>query len=476
MLAVHVSGFDASLVGVDELREHFEGVGPVDSVKIVDRRERPGLGSRRIPADGPGSDRAFVNYLNEDAAARAVAELNDFPLCTLSQAVYTLRVTWSAPRHPPKCSGGGSSSSTPAVDSASLKLFVSWKTDFEWTWEDLRTFLGRHGGVKSIMLGPRTLNKRESPPAKRRFANVWLTDVDAELTSIVQASVDQNHAAQALERDGWTLYVQQFTQPRQASKFEWNLSPPAAAAERAPRRPPPDAVAKAVATVGSAAAALGALSVGAPLLQPPDALDDKSPTVLMASLLGQPEHSGTALVTKIVAAAYGHPELGENARSVVKSAGGGKKFFLSRPTVFTVGDPLGRPGNETVTLTDRGWSYVRAITKVTPPRSGATAAASSAAAAQRAEPARSSASRASSRASTASTAASPLATWSALDVSAFCKTLGLSDEVCQAFVDNLVDGKMLAVITDKELIDEIGMKPLWIKRLRRELEALRGGE
>ena len=61
-------------------------------------------------------------------------------------------------------------------------------------------------------------------------------------------------------------------------------------------------------------------------------------------------------------------------------------------------------------------------------------------------------------------------------MSAFCKTLGLSDEVCQAFVDNLVDGKMLAVITDKELIDEIGMKPLWIKRLRLELEALRGGE
>ena len=73
--------------------------------------------------------------------------------------------------------------------------------------------------------------------------------------------------------------------------------------------------------------------------------------------------------------------------------------------------------------------------------------------------------------------ASPLATWSALDVSAFCKTLGLADEVCQAFVDNLVDGKMLNDITDEELINEIGMKPgLQIKRLRRELEALRGGE
>ena len=62
-------------------------------------------------------------------------------------------------------------------------------------------------------------------------------------------------------------------------------------------------------------------------------------------------------------------------------------------------------------------------------------------------------------------------------MSAFCKTLGLSDEVYQAFVDNLVDGKMLNDITDEELINEIGMKPgLQIKRLRRELEALRGGE
>ena len=77
----------------------------------------------------------------------------------------------------------------------------------------------------------------------------------------------------------------------------------------------------------------------------------------------------------------------------------------------------------------------------------------------------------------AAKAAKPLATWSALDVSAFCKTLGHSDEVCQALVDNMVDGKMLNDITDEELINEIGMKPgLQIKRLRRELEALRGGE
>ena len=59
--------------------------------------------------------------------------------------------------------------------------------------EDLRAFLGRHGGVKSIMLGPRKL-RTWGPGAgtsAATFANVWLTDVDAELTSLVQASVEQ---------------------------------------------------------------------------------------------------------------------------------------------------------------------------------------------------------------------------------------------------------------------------------------------
>ena len=70
--------------------------------------------------------------------------------------------------------------------------------------------------------------------------------------------------------------------------------------------------------VRSAHSCAGALGAGDALLQPPDALDDKSPTVLMANLLGQPKYSGTALVTNIVEAAYAHPELGENARRVVK--------------------------------------------------------------------------------------------------------------------------------------------------------------
>ncbi len=63
-------------------------------------------------------------------------------------------------------------------------------------------------------------------------------------------------------------------------------------------------------------------------------------------------------------------------------------------------------------------------------------------------------------------------TWSAHDVGGFCKAIGLSAEIYKEIVDNLVDGKMLAEITDEELISEIKMKPLQIKRLRRELKEL----
>ena len=48
--------------------------------------------------------------------------------------------------------------------------------------------------------------------------------------------------------------------------------------------------------------------------------------------------------------------------------------------------------------------------------------------------------------------------------------------MCKNFVDNCVDGAMLAEITNDELIDEIGMTKLQVKRLRRELKALHGGE
>ena len=88
---------------------------------------------------------------------------------------------------------------------------------------------------------------------------------------------------------------------------------------------------------------------------------------------------------------------------------------------------------------------------------------------------RSSASSSASTATGSQPMAAFVATWSAVDVSAFCTTFGLPDEVCKNFVDNCVDGAMLADITDEELADEIGMTKLQIKRLRRELKALHGG-
>jgi len=62
--------------------------------------------------------------------------------------------------------------------------------------------------------------------------------------------------------------------------------------------------------------------------------------------------------------------------------------------------------------------------------------------------------------------------WSANDVSAFCKAIGLPDKIYKALLENLVDGRMLAHLTDDDLVNEIGMKPLQIKRLRRELSEL----
>ena len=62
--------------------------------------------------------------------------------------------------------------------------------------------------------------------------------------------------------------------------------------------------------------------------------------------------------------------------------------------------------------------------------------------------------------------------WSAHDVSAFCKAIGLPDKIYNALLENLVDGRMLARLTDNDLVNEIGMKPLQIKRLRRELSEL----
>jgi len=89
---------------------------------------------------------------------------------------------------------------------------------------------------------------------------------------------------------------------------------------------------------------------------------------------------------------------------------------------------------------------------------------------------RSSASSSASTATGSQPMAAFVARWDAPAVSGFCKGFGLPDEVCKKFVDNCVDGAMLADITNEELIDEIGMTKLQVKRLRRELKALHGGE
>ena len=62
-----------------------------------------------------------------------------------------------------------------------------------------------------------------------------------------------------------------------------------------------------------------------------------------------------------------------------------------------------------------------------------------------------------------------LESWSAGDVAAFCKSLGFPATTTALLLENLVDGPMLAEITDDELSTEIKMTKLQIRRLRREL-------
>ena len=89
---------------------------------------------------------------------------------------------------------------------------------------------------------------------------------------------------------------------------------------------------------------------------------------------------------------------------------------------------------------------------------------------------RSSASSSASTATGSQPMAAFVAAWDARAVSAFCKSFGLPDEVCKNFVDNCVDGAMLLELGDADLMKELGMTKLQVKRLRRELKALHGGE
>ena len=67
----------------------------------------------------------------------------------------------------------------------------------------------------------------------------------------------------------------------------------------------------------------------------------------------------------------------------------------------------------------------------------------------------------------------PVLDWTKEEVAAFAHDLGLSEAICAALEENLVDGKMLvgrSPLTDDELISEIGLKPLQVRRLRVELD------
>lgn len=62
----------------------------------------------------------------------------------------------------------------------------------------------------------------------------------------------------------------------------------------------------------------------------------------------------------------------------------------------------------------------------------------------------------------------PIAEWSIQDVSEKLKQLGL-DTYAQVFSESMVDGRMLLTLTDDDLIKELGMKPLLVKRFRTDM-------
>ena len=62
--------------------------------------------------------------------------------------------------------------------------------------------------------------------------------------------------------------------------------------------------------------------------------------------------------------------------------------------------------------------------------------------------------------------------WTVGEVVGFARGLGFADAVCTAFGNNLVNGEMICGLTEDELKDELGLRPLQIKRFRLELAKL----
>ena len=319
LLSVKVSGFEAGLLGEDELIEHMRSVGTVERVKIVDK-------------NGSG-DHAFVWYLIEEAAKRAVAVLNDSTVCTRSQAIFTLRV-W-IPSEWQRVGGHGS---------------------------------GGGGGFSTLSTPPK-------PPAPVVEAALGELGVhNASLAADVRVAVQRFHQQKDVQVNS------------ELSSVRSGASTPRS----------PDAIVDEV---------IATLSEKMTTLSEEDSLNDDTFGGGGADWT-QESHDAMVVISE-------RSNVSSNA-----STASGATTTLAAEVVDT--EKLA-----TWSAQDDTWRMPTDI-----------------------------------------------ATWSAHDVGGFCKAIGLSAEIYKEIVDNLVDGKMLAEITDEELISEIKMKPLQIKRLRRELKEL----
>ena len=438
-LTVLVRGFDAKYIDEDELLQHMAKVGTVERVKIVVK-------------DGDGRDHAFVDYFNEDAAKRAVAGLNYSKICTHSKAIFTLRVY---PRNTSVCAG-------------------------------------RSQPVESALSAANT--RPSTPPAqqKQEHRNLSVADVTARLLSVKVSGFEagllgEDELIEHMRSVGTVERVKIVDKNGSGDHaFVWYLI------EEAAKR------AVAVlndSTVCTRSQAIFTLRVWIPsewqrvgghgsggggfstLSTPP-----KPPAPVVEAALGELGVHNASLAADVrVAVQRFHQQKDVQVNSELSSVRSG----ASTPTAT---------GDEKMATALSSLEEDDSLNDDTFGGAGADWTQAS----HDAMVVISERSNVSSNASTASGATTTLAaevvdteklatwsaqddtwrmptdieTWSAHDVGGFCKAIGLSAEIYKEIVDNLVDGKMLAEITDEELISEIKMKPLQIKRLRRELKEL----
>ena len=444
-LTVLVRGFDASLIGEDELLEHMAKVGRVERVKIV---VKDGAG-RDLRRDSDGRDHAFVDYFNEDAAKRAVAGLNFSKICTHSKAIFTLRVY---PRNTSVCAGGQ------------------------------RT-------VESALSAANT--RPSTPPAQQKQdRNLSVADVTARLLSVKVSGFEagllgEDELIEHMSSVGTVERVKIVDKNGSGDHaFVWYLI------EEAAKR------AVAVlndSTVCTRSQAIFTLRVWIPsewqrvgghgsggggfstLSTPP-----KPPTQVVEAALGElgVHNASLAADVRVAVQRFQQQEVVQ-VNSELSSARSGASSPIATGKAVGVEAPLeeddslnddtfGGGGADWTQESHDAMVVISERSNVSSNASTASGATTTLAAGvvDNEKLATWSAQDDTWRMPT------DIATWSAHDVGGFCKAIGLSAEIYKEIVDNLVDGKMLAEITDEELISEIGMKPLQIKRLRRELKEL----